>query len=238
MVPVGRMEGPAAEGVESAYVGQRGLVERAARGYEDPRAHGFPVGGPHFPPSRVLVEAGSDDGRSKLDVRTYSVFVRAAYQVLENLALRGKGACPAWIRLEGVRVQVRLDVACGARVVVVAPGAPDFVGSLEDDEVVDPRALEANGHAEPGKAGADDDGLVHWVERHSSAALTRWATVAVEPRNATLRARGVTRRGPSRRGENRTLAVGDRALSGSSRGACEGATRGGRSDDRKGLERG
>jgi hypothetical protein len=40
--------------------------------------------------------------------------------------------------------------------VVVTPGATDRVGALQDDKIMDAFLLEADGGAQPGKSGADD----------------------------------------------------------------------------------
>ena len=52
---------------------------------------------------------------------------------------------------------MRRDVAGRARIGVVAPGAADAVGLLEDDEVVDPRLLELDARRQAGEPRADDD---------------------------------------------------------------------------------
>jgi hypothetical protein len=62
-------------------------------------------------------------------------------------------------------------VALAARVGVVPPGAADVVGALEQDEVLDPRLLEADRHAQAGEAGADDRDLD--VHRWLLIALTK-----------------------------------------------------------------
>jgi hypothetical protein len=54
---------------------------------------------------------------------------------------------------------MRLHVARAAGVGVLAPGAAELVGLLEDEEV-DAGLLELDRHAEAGESGADDDDLV------------------------------------------------------------------------------
>jgi hypothetical protein len=63
------------------------------------------------------------------------------------------------ILLVGEGVHVRLDVAGAARIGVVAPGAADLVGLLQDHEIGDAGVLELDGHAEPGEPGTNDDDL-------------------------------------------------------------------------------
>ncbi len=48
------------------------------------------------------------------------------------------------------------DVAGGARVGVVPPGAAEAAGPLEDDEVLDARPPQRDGGADAGEAAADD----------------------------------------------------------------------------------
>ena len=76
---------------------------------------------------------------------------------------------------------MRRHVARAAGIGVVAPGAADVVGPLEDDEVVDRRAAcRRIAVAEAGEAGADDDDagvpslaeVLHRSHRHRLAALS------------------------------------------------------------------
>ena len=46
---------------------------------------------------------------------------------------------------------------------VVAPGPPDLVRLLENDEIHDPRFAQLDGHAKPPEAGSDDDDVEVWV---------------------------------------------------------------------------
>ena len=54
---------------------------------------------------------------------------------------------------------MRLHVAAAARVVVHPPGAADAGFLFEQQEVLLAPLLEANGHAEAGKAAAEDGDL-------------------------------------------------------------------------------
>src|SRR3954447_15979935 len=93
---------------------------------------------------------------AEADVRHNAEVLRAAPQVIADLALEGIEAGPVGIGRERVRVQSRGDVALTAGIGVVAPGPAQLVRPLEHHEVVYSGLLEANGHAEAGEARADD----------------------------------------------------------------------------------
>ena len=88
------------------------------------------------------------------DVRADAVLVGAVPQVRQDLLLLREIARPFRPRLEGERVQVRLHVASGPGIVVVAPGAPDLARLLQHDEIVDAGLLEPDGHSKAREAGA------------------------------------------------------------------------------------
>ena len=90
----------------------------------------------------------------------HAVFVGHPLEVVADLLLRREHRGPVRVRLERERVQVRRHVAGAARVGVLAPGAADRVGLLEDDEVLDARFLELDRCADAGEAVADDHDLV------------------------------------------------------------------------------
>ncbi|MNV82214.1 hypothetical protein D3C71_1759360 [compost metagenome] len=82
--------------------------------------------------------------------------VRAVFQVGADFRLGREHARPVRVRGERERIEVRLHVAGAAGVVVVAPGAAHRPRLLEDQEIFLAGLLEANGHAQAGKAAADD----------------------------------------------------------------------------------
>src|SRR5262249_27022412 len=77
-------------------------------------------------------------------------------QIAPDLRLPREAVRPAGLGREGERVEMRLDVAGAAGIGVVAPRAADVAGALEDDEVVDAVALQADGGAQTAEAAADD----------------------------------------------------------------------------------
>ena len=76
---------------------------------------------------------------------------------------------------------MRLDVARAARIRVVAPGAANIGGAFEDEEVVDPVALQPDCGTQPGEAAADDrDARAHAL-RPRFYAIGKAAPRDVEP---------------------------------------------------------
>ena len=130
-----------------ALTSTRAVSSSTAVHLQPPQAGvGVPVG-PGRLGAEAQVGAGTDVGR-------------AALEVVADLGLRREHSRPLGVEGEGERVEVRLDVAGAARVVVVAPGAADGVGALQDQEVVVTRLLQAVGHGQAGEARADDDDVV------------------------------------------------------------------------------
>ncbi len=116
-----------------------------------------PVGGEHMPPVLVVVPIGAVDQGIELDVAAQPVFLGDPFEVVPDLGLIGERVLPIRLGLEGVRVQVRRDVAGATGVAVVSPRAADVVGLLQDDEV-HALPLERDRHTQTGESGPDDDG--------------------------------------------------------------------------------
>ena len=88
------------------------------------------------------------------DVLVGAVLAGDPPQVLPDLGLGRERLAPVRVGCERERVQVRRHVARAAGVGVIAPGAPELLGPLEHDEVVDVVLLEADSDAQAGEAGA------------------------------------------------------------------------------------
>ena len=110
------------------------------------------------------------DVRVEADVAAQPVLVGDALEVVLDLRLERPHVRPVGLRLERERVHVRRDVAGAAGIGVVAPGAADVVGLLQDQEV-DALPLQRDAHAESGEPGADDQraGVHRLWERGLSA---------------------------------------------------------------------
>ena len=111
------------------------------------------------PARTVLVKLGGDDLLVEADVRANLVFVRGVPDVILNFIPGRITFAPVRLTLEGIRIQVRLHIACTARVGVVAPGAADVVGFFQHHKIVDAGFLEFNRHAQAAEAGPDDHDL-------------------------------------------------------------------------------
>jgi hypothetical protein len=155
VIPRRRMEDGALEAIEPRDIGDGGHAqsthpahehvggERSSRGLE------APVAGVCVPGRPAHLVAEADEGHD-------AEVPGAAAEVLLDLALAGVEAGPVRIGRERKRVEDRWDVALTSGVGVVAPRPTDVIGLLEDDEVLDPLLSEANRHAEPREAAADD----------------------------------------------------------------------------------
>ena len=94
-----------------------------------------------------------------LDARRSGAATSRRY--VEDLGLGREGGRPVRVGREGERVEVRGDVAAAAGVGVVAPGAADVAGALEQHEVALARPASAGSPCRcPEKPGADDDDAV------------------------------------------------------------------------------
>jgi hypothetical protein len=104
----------------------------------------------------VVVPARLGHGAAQADVGPEAEVGRDAPEVGLDLGLRRVRAPPLRVRRERVRVQMRRDVALAAGIAVRPPGAADVRVALPHDEVLDALPLEADRHAEPGEAGAQN----------------------------------------------------------------------------------
>src|SRR5204862_6100292 len=81
---------------------------------------------------------------------------RDAAQVVPDLVLAAERLRPIRVARERERVEPRRHVAATARIRVVAPGATEVVGALEQDEVLDPGLPQPDAQADAGESGPDD----------------------------------------------------------------------------------
>ena len=156
MVPAGGVEDRPFEAVDPLDVGQLRLAQRADA--RDEHLGGQLAGGSFSIRHSSASSSQRADGDlvAIADVRVDAVLASDPAQVLPDLGLRRERPAPVRVGRERERVQVRGHVAGAARVGVIAPGAAQLLGPLEHDEVVDALLLQADRHAQPGEARADD----------------------------------------------------------------------------------
>ena len=104
----------------------------------------------------AVVPGGVEHLEAEADVAQHAVLLGASPEVGLDLGLGRVGLGPVRVGCERERVEVRRDVAAAAGVGVVAPGAADVVGPLEDD-VLDVPIGEPDRGGEAGEPRADDD---------------------------------------------------------------------------------
>ena len=156
VVPAGGVEERAAEGLDALDLGQPRLGEAAGRGDEGPGGDlaGRRTDLPALRRRRPRRRARARCRRRCAPVTPYSL--GDALEVGLDLGLRGVRRRPVGVAGEGERVELAGDVAARAGVGVVAPGAADVVGLLDDHEVGLAVLGELDRCAEAGEAGPDD----------------------------------------------------------------------------------
>ena len=155
VVPLRGMESGASEIGESFDVGKARNVQRAGPRDEELRNVLLPGVGEHMPAVLGVIPVRSGGARVEPDVTAQTVLLGDAPEVIQDLRLRREQFAPGRLGLERERVQVRRHIARAVRIAVVAPGAAYLVGLLQDQEV-HALALQRDGHAKTGEAGADD----------------------------------------------------------------------------------
>jgi hypothetical protein len=92
---------------------------------------------------------------TKPEMGPQAKLVDAALQVFMNLTLAREHSVPVGVRRERERVQRTLHVARAPWITVVAPHSTDVIGPFQNDEVVDTRLLQLDGHAQSAEATPD-----------------------------------------------------------------------------------
>jgi hypothetical protein len=109
------------------------------------------------PASRVGPPLQSSQGPAEADLAAIDPWLGDLLDMATNLGLTRKQSRPVRIRRERQRIQMRGHVAGRARIGVVAPGAADRAGLLDDAVVADADAVECVRHREAAETGADDE---------------------------------------------------------------------------------
>ena len=156
VVPTGRVKDLALEVVEAGDVRTLGLVELPAAKDHDVVLELLTRSCRQGPAARVIVVGRCFDRRVKARLGVEILLAHACLEVLEDLLVARVGLRPIVLATKREGVEVRGDIAGGARVRVVEPRAANLGGGLEDLEGVDPCCLQAHGHADATKASAND----------------------------------------------------------------------------------
>ena len=163
-VPAGRVQLAALEVVEPrdvrpTHLGQRAGAADKEAGEDLPMALG-PLR-VQRPPAFGVVKARGHDLHAQPQVRTQAVLVSAMRHVGLDLRRGCKALAPVRVGLEAEAVERRWHVHMRAGVSVVPPGAAHAGLLLQDEEVVQPGALELDAQAQPGHAGPQDHHVMH-----------------------------------------------------------------------------
>lgn len=156
VVPPGRVKDLALELVEAGDVRALRLVELPTAEDHDVVLELLTRSGRQGPGARVIVVGGCLNRRVETRLGIEVLLTHARLEVLEDLLVARIGLGPVVLATEREGVEVRGDIAGGARVRVVEPRAANLGGGLEDLEGRDPCCLQAHSHADATKASAND----------------------------------------------------------------------------------
>ena len=166
VVPARGVELVAGEVLAPGQAGNARLVELPGRQHDGVGLVAAPVGGLDRPAALRVAPRARRDLAVRLHEPVDAVVVRDLAQIAKDLVLRRAQARPVLALRERERVQVRRDVASGARVAVVVPGSAELRRGIENRQVVEAVALQLDRGADAAEAGADDDHRERAVGRH------------------------------------------------------------------------
>ena len=133
-----------------------GPRQLAAGGDQDVGLDLVAAGNLQPPAARLLVEGGTFDVAAETGLVEHAEAARDALEVGLDLVAWREASRPIGVGSERQRVQMRRDVAGGARIGVGAPDPAEPVAALEDHEVVDAAARELDGGGDATEAPSDD----------------------------------------------------------------------------------
>ena len=156
MVPTGRVEDLALEFIEAGDVRPLRLVELPTAEDHDVVLELLTRSGRQGPAARVVVVRRCLNRRIETRLGVEILFAHARLEVLEDLLVARVGLGPVVFAAKREGIEVRGDIAGGARVRVVEPRAANLGSRLEDLEGRDSCCLQAHGHTDATKARAND----------------------------------------------------------------------------------
>ena len=182
VVPSAGVERVAFEGVDAGDAGQLGPAEGSDGHDHEPGPHPVVVVGVQHPPVVGVVPVHLVDPGSKADIPVQVEVAAQRLAVFQDLR-------PVGVLLLGHvahlfqhgQVDVRLDIALHAGVLVPVPGAAEFGPGLDHADALHPELPQAGACQEPAESGADD-GHIHLVgqRRPGDAGLSRIVQIAGE----------------------------------------------------------
>ena len=116
--------------------------------------------GAQRPVATGLIESGLGEPRAQAHVGQQAVLFGQLLHVDLDFRGRGKAARPVGVGREAERIDGGGHIHMRAGVGVVPPGAAQAGLLFDNHEVVHARALQADGHAQPGHASAQDHDLM------------------------------------------------------------------------------
>ena len=156
VVPTGRVEGGAAEGVDSLNRGQGGATELAHRADEKVAVDCLARVGRDGPMGAFFVPACRGDGGPKSNMGLDRKPFAAVAEILKDFGLGCVFARPVGFECEGERIEHGGDIAAATGIGIVEPGAAEVVGLFQDRQRVETRFFEPHGQAESADARPDD----------------------------------------------------------------------------------
>ena len=155
VIPASGVEHRARERVEPGDVGRQGLREPTA-GEHQLVGDDDVTAGVQLPCAGRRIPSGRVQGRAQPQRPVQALGPDDVEQVAQDLTAPGEGAGPCRMRMRREAVEVRGDIAGHARIGVVPPCSPRFVGPLDEDEVRSAGSFQGDRHRDAGEAGADD----------------------------------------------------------------------------------
>src|SRR6516162_6511349 len=133
----------------------------------------FAVGGGELPLPVVI--SSTDDIAPEPNVGAYASFLGHLPEIRLYLWTRRQHVRPIGVWPKRVGVVPRRDIAGKPGIRVIAPGASDVVGFLENRERVDAGVLQLDRHAQARHARANYRDLQCTLRRHDNHLTSRWS---------------------------------------------------------------
>ena len=158
VIPACGVEGVALEILDARDVRHRDVVHRSGAG-DHVLGDDLALVGGNRPLLGLVVPVGHLGERVELNVGDDPEALGDVVEILLDLRLLGERAVPVGVARVAEGIDDRGGVGAAVRVGVLAPGAAELLGLLDQDEVLDSGLLQADGGADAAVAAADDEDL-------------------------------------------------------------------------------